>query len=103
MILAFNVLHYIVDVPELIERIGALLRPNGVFISSTACMKEKKSLVRYIMLLLTKMRIVPKMIFYKKVELENLIKSGNFAMIKSVRISNLPEYFIVTRKKNESV
>jgi len=99
VILAFNVLHYISDLPSHMERINALLKPNGIFISSTACMNEKRSLIRYLMLLLTKIGIVPKMKFYKKVELENLIKNGKFEMIKSERISKLPEYFIVTRKR----
>ncbi len=44
-ILAFNVLHYIEDVPKLIERINTLLKPNGIFVSSTACLKEKRSLL----------------------------------------------------------
>lgn len=42
VILAFNVLHYIDDMPRLIERTNTLLKPNGVFISSTACLKEKR-------------------------------------------------------------
>lgn len=99
VILAFNVLHYIEELPSLMERINVLLKPNGIFISSTACMKEKRSLVSYLMLLLTKIGIVPRMKFYKKAELENSIKNGGFEMIKSDRISKLPEYFIVTRKR----
>jgi 2-polyprenyl-3-methyl-5-hydroxy-6-metoxy-1,4-benzoquinol methylase len=99
VILAFNVLHYIEDMPSLIERINRLLKPNGIFISSTACLKEKRSFMRYLVLLLTKLRIMPKTNFYKKVELETLIKNGNFDIIKSERISKLPEYFIVSSKR----
>ncbi len=98
-ILAFNVLHYIEDMPSLIARINSLLKPNGVFISSTACLKEKRSLMRYLVLLLTKLGIMPKTNFYKKIELETLIENGNFGIIKSERISKLPEYFIVSRKR----
>jgi 2-polyprenyl-3-methyl-5-hydroxy-6-metoxy-1,4-benzoquinol methylase len=65
-ILAFNVLHYIEDVPKLIERINTLLKPNGIFVSSTACLKEKRSLVGYLVLLLTKIGMMPKIFFYKK-------------------------------------
>lgn len=100
VILAFNVLHYIEDMPSLIERINSLLKPNGVFISSTACMKEKRSLIRFVVSLLSKIGIVPKMISYKKVELETLIESGNFELIKSERVSKLPEYYIVMKKIN---
>ncbi len=99
-ILAFNVLHYIEDMPSLIERINRLLKSNGTFISSTACLKEKRSLMRYLVLLLPKLGIMPKINFHKKIELETLIKSANFDTIKSERISKLPEYFIVS-KKNE--
>jgi len=100
VILAFNVLHYIEDMASLIERINSLLKLNGVFISSTACMKEKRSLVRFLVSFLSKIGIVPKMISYKKVELENLIENGKFELIKSEGISKLPEYFIVMKKIN---
>jgi 2-polyprenyl-3-methyl-5-hydroxy-6-metoxy-1,4-benzoquinol methylase len=99
VILAFNVLHYIEDMPRLIERINTLLKPNGVFVSSTACLKEKRSLIGYLVLLLTRIGMMPKIFFYKKNELEILIKNGNFEIIKSEKISKLPEYFIVTRKR----
>ena len=99
VILAFNVLHYIEDMPSNVERINSLLKPNGIFISSTACMKEKRSLVRYLVSFLSKIGLVPKIISYKKVELETLIENGNFEVIKSERISKLPEYFIVMKKR----
>ncbi len=99
VISAFNVLHYIEDMPSNVERINSLLKPNGIFISSTACMKEKRSLVRYLVSFLSKIGLVPKIISYKKVELETLIENGNFEVIKSERISKLPEYFIVMKKR----
>ncbi len=99
VILAFNVLHYIEDMPHLIERINSLLKPNGIFISSTACLKEKRSLLKYLVFVLTKLGIMPKTNFYKKNELETLIKNGNFDIMKSEKISKLPEYFIVSRKR----
>jgi len=99
IVLAFNVLHYIEDMPCHIERISRLLKPKGIFISSTACLKEKRSIIRYIVLLIKKLGIMPKTNFYKKIELEALIKNGNFDIMKSERISNLPEYFIVSSKR----
>ena len=97
-ILAFNVLHYIEDMPRLIERISALLKPNGVFISSTACLKERRSLIGYLVLFLTKIGMMPKIYFYKKNELETLVTNGIFERAKTEKLSKLPEYFIVTRK-----
>ncbi|MFT4970673.1 MAG: 2-polyprenyl-3-methyl-5-hydroxy-6-metoxy-1,4-benzoquinol methylase [Chitinophagales bacterium] len=66
VILAFNVLHCIEDIPSLIKRIRSLLKPKGVFISSTACLKEKKSLLRYGLFWLIKVGVVPKMNFMKE-------------------------------------
>ena len=100
VILAFNVLHYIDDMPRLINRIHTLLKPNGVFISSTACLKERRSLIGYLVMLLGKIGIIPKIYFYKSNELEALIMNENFGIIKSEKLSNLPEYFIVTRAKS---
>lgn len=97
-ILAFNVLHYIEDIPKLIEKIDTLLKPDGLFISSTACLREKRSFVGYLVLLLTKIRMMPNIYFYRRSELEALITDGNFHMIKTEKLSKLPEYFIVTRK-----
>lgn len=45
------------------------------------------------------MKIVPKTIFYKKSDLENLITKGDFRIIKSELISSIPEYFIVGEKE----
>ena len=99
VILAFNVLHYIEDMQSLIKRINSLLKPNGIFISSTACLKEKKNGIRFLMWVLNTMKIVPKTLFYRKSDLENLITKGGFNIIKSEMISGLPEYFIIGKKE----
>jgi 2-polyprenyl-3-methyl-5-hydroxy-6-metoxy-1,4-benzoquinol methylase len=92
-------LHYITDLPRLTTGVNELLKPNGVFISSTACMNEKITILRFILKIASKIGHVAKMKIFKKTELEHLIKNGNTEMIKSVRISNIPEYFIVTKKR----
>ena len=98
VILAFNVLHYINDMPSLIERINSLLKADGIFISSTACLKEKRSFLRSLLFALMKLGIMPRTEFYKKSDLESLITTGGFNIITSEKISTLPEYFIVMRK-----
>lgn len=97
-IVAFNVLHYIDDMPALMDRVHSLLKPNGVFISSTACMKEKRSFLRTAVYLAMKLRVLPKIQFYKTTELESLITNGTFSLVKSEKISKLPEQFILVSK-----
>jgi 2-polyprenyl-3-methyl-5-hydroxy-6-metoxy-1,4-benzoquinol methylase len=65
VILAFNILHYIEDLPQVILRINDLLKPGGLFISATACLGERKTFLRMMMFLLTKIGLVPRMKFFK--------------------------------------
>ena len=76
VILAFNVLHYIYDMPSLIKRINSLLKADGVFISSTTYLKEKRSFLRSLLFALMKLGIMPRTEFYKKSDLESLITGG---------------------------
>ncbi|MBY0425377.1 MAG: class I SAM-dependent methyltransferase, partial [Cytophagales bacterium] len=94
----FNVLHYIHDKRDFYLRIHELLKPNGLFISSTACLRERGSILRFIMSGLTAFNFVPKMIFYKTSELETEIREAGFTILESYNITKLPERFIIARK-----
>ena len=61
-------------------------------------LNRKRSFLRYLVLFPAKLGIMPKTNFYKGIELENLIKDGDFDLIKSERLSKLPEYFMVARQ-----
>lgn len=98
-ILAFNVLPYIEDLPSFLKQINTLLKPNSLFISSTACMKERRSIMRYIVQFFSRLGVIPKTSVYRKEELENLFKEENFRVYRIKKLSMLPEYFIVAVKK----
>jgi 2-polyprenyl-3-methyl-5-hydroxy-6-metoxy-1,4-benzoquinol methylase len=99
IVTAFNVLHYVEDIEADARRVGDLLSPGGLFISSTACLGERISFLGLLVLTLGKLRIMPEMTFFKKSELEKLVSSGGFQIIETVKLSRLPEYFIVAKKK----
>ncbi len=98
VVTAFNVLHYLTDKKRNYNRIYELLKPQGLFLSSTACLGERYSLVRFLMSILTNIGIVPKMIFYKTSELESEIEKAGFSIIETFNITKLPERFIVAKK-----
>lgn len=98
VILAFNILHFIEDIPEVMVRINDLLKPGGLFISATACLEERKTFLSMMMFFLTKIGIVPKMNFFKITELEKLIANEKFAIVDRKSISQLPDCFIVSKK-----
>lgn len=99
VITAFNILHYLEDKEIYMKRINELLKPNGIFISSTIYSKEKKTILFYFFSFINKLKIMPKINFYSLHELENNILKCNFKLIESYDISPFPERFIVVSKK----
>ena len=103
VILALNIIHLVEDTQKVIQRTNELLKPGGLFISSTACLGEKKTFLSSILFILiftlTKIGIVPHMSFFKISELEDLITNENFQIVKTESLSHSPEeYFIVAEK-----
>ena len=105
VIMAFNILHYLEDTKEIMQRINELLKPEGLFISSTECMgeEEKKKFSRFLsfsaLFVMKKTRILSTK-FFKFSELENLIYNGNFQIIETgkLKLRDLRFYFIAARK-----
>jgi len=99
VILAFNVLHLFKNTQEVVRRINGLLKKGGLFISSTVCLGEKNTFFAFFFLLLTKIRIVPYVKFFKISELEDHIVNKNFEIIETEKtFSDTYSYFIVVKK-----
>ena len=100
VILAFRILHMLEDIQAVIHRINVLLKPGGTFISVSACMGDKKSLLSILVFLASKMRIVPQHInLFKLPELQGIITDGGFQILEHERMDDkLPHYCIVARK-----
>jgi ubiquinone/menaquinone biosynthesis C-methylase UbiE len=100
VILAFNILHLLEDTQEVLQRIYDLLKPGGLFISATACLGEKKSLLSILISLLSKIGIVPYTRHYTFSELEDLVTNGDFKIVEAEIVSHSPpNYFIVAKKR----
>ena len=98
VILAFNILHLLEDTQKVMQRINELLKPGGLIISTTACLREK-TFLRIFLFLLYKTGIIPYMGFFKISELEKSIANGNFQIVESKCLDNSPlDYFIVAKK-----
>lgn len=95
---AFNVLHYIKDIPEAVQQAGQQLAPGGLFLSSTACLGERRSVLRALTSILMKLGIMPNTHFLNKADLTSFIISGGFRIVSVKEVSPLPEYFIVAEK-----
>ena len=83
VILAFRILHMLEDVEAVVRRINELLKPGGTFISVSACMGDKKTLLSILVFLASKMRLVPQHIsMFKLPELQGIITGGGFHILE---------------------
>lgn len=105
VITAFSVLHVLDDLPQTVERVIELLKPGGLFISITPCLKEKMApwnrFELNIYLLLMKLGLLPMMLTnYKFAELIDIIEKSNFNILETEKVFyKMSSYFIVAKKK----
>jgi 2-polyprenyl-3-methyl-5-hydroxy-6-metoxy-1,4-benzoquinol methylase len=98
VILAFNILHLLEDAHPVVHRINELIKPGGLFISTTPCLGEKKVLGIFLSIL-SKIRIFPYLKRLKIPELEGLIANGNFQIVETENLDPTgPSHFIVAKK-----
>jgi len=103
-ILAFNILHVLKYDQQVIQRITELLKPGGLFISATPCLKEKMVIFDKTKLslyaLLIKIGLVPNILTrFQFPELEDLIANSNLQIIETEKLYHrLSSYFIVAKK-----
>lgn len=82
-VLGLNVLHLLPDWRARIETIHRLLPAGGLFITSTACLKEKLpwSWLRFATPLLRALRVMPRVAFFKKGEFRDCIVQTGFEVV----------------------
>ena len=86
------------------QRIAELLKPGGLFISATPCLKEKMDLPNkmqmYFYTILARIGMLPiNLNRFKFSDLDNLLSNENFKIIKTDRLFyQMSSYFIVARK-----
>lgn len=104
VVIAFNMLHTVPCPQKTVQKIEDLLKPEGLFISVTPCLQEKKSLFVslqiYLMRILSKAGIIP--IPIRELvgsDLDALIEVGDLEIVESEMIfSGASSYFITAKK-----
>jgi 2-polyprenyl-3-methyl-5-hydroxy-6-metoxy-1,4-benzoquinol methylase len=104
VILAFAILHGLENHRQVIKRITELLKPEGLFISATPCLKERMLFLNkvqmYFYLLFSKTGMIPvKLSRFRFVELDELIVGGHFQIIETeIIFHKMSSYFVVAKK-----
>jgi len=100
-VLGLNVLHLLPDWRASIETINRLLPAGGLFITSTACLKEKLpwSWLRFVAPPLRTLRVLPTLAFFKKSEFQDCIVQTGFEIVHDWTPESSPmTVFLVCRK-----
>ena len=96
---AFNVLHYLDDFPQVLDRIRHLLKPGGVFLSATDCLgngvtgESVKKFIKY------RTGRMPYVAFFKQEKLPGLIAAGGFTVEESVNLFPAPPNLFVAARR----
>ena len=104
VILAFNMLHTVLSPQDVMLRINELLKPEGLFISVTPCLRQRMSFLVNLQIqlvrVLCKLGLIP--IPIRRItspEVEDLLETGGFQSIESEEIyKDASSYFVVAKK-----
>ena len=98
-ICAFSLLHLIEDVPNLLDRVREQLKPGGLFISKTVCLKDSSFLVRALVPVLTATGIAPRLTFLSAGDLHQLLRAAGFEVEQTAYLgAKRTNPFIVARR-----
>jgi 2-polyprenyl-3-methyl-5-hydroxy-6-metoxy-1,4-benzoquinol methylase len=98
-ILCFYLLHLLEDTSKVMQRINDLLKPGGLIISATPCIRG--TYYGALLTPLSKIGLVPPIASCTISELENLMVDGNFEIIETECLHKSgQQYFVVAKKKS---
>ncbi len=103
-IIAYGIIHLLEENQKVIQRIHELLKQGGLFISTTACMKDKMAIKTRIevtlFIFMKRLGIFPLHLnMFKSSDIEKIIMDQNFIIIETEKIKDgIPAIFIIARK-----
>lgn len=98
-VLGFNLLHLVRDLDGAIARAHELLRPGGLYITKTACLREMTPVIRLILPVLRAFGKAPFVHVLGREGLETSIRDGGFDIIEARAFEGARgSWFVVARK-----
>ena len=98
-ICAFSLLHLVGDIPAVLARVRDQLKPGGLFISKTVCLKEASYPIRTMVHVLTAVGIAPRVTALGESDLIRHFRDADFEIQQTAHFSKgRMNPFIVARK-----
>jgi len=101
-VLGFNILHLIKDRASALAGAHRLLKPGGLLITKTPCLKEMNPLIRLAVPLMQAIGKAPDVAFFNAAELEAEIAAAGFEVVERARHGTKPKQepriYLVARK-----
>lgn len=83
VVMAFNLLHLLEDIPGAVRRIHALLKPGGRFVSKTPCPGEQSRLWSALLTVLRLLGFAPYVRCLSFAELEGILTEAGFEILET--------------------
>lgn len=101
VVVVYNVLHLVDNLDDLMKQMNQLLKPDGLLISATACIGQKKSFVTQLLKLLSKLGFFIKVNTYSYQSLTDTINRHGFETIDSKELNETAPNLYLVSKKNK--
>jgi len=98
MIMAHSLLHLLEDKEDLLRKINKGLKPEGLFISSTICMRDVMPLLRFILPIGRVFGLLPLVTFFTLTQLEKSLRDAGFTIERNWQPNKKQAAFIIARK-----
>ena len=99
--LALSLLHLLEDPPAAVDKIHALLKPGGVFVSNSACLGEHHGFLRFLGPIGRALGLLPQLSFFNFAQLRQIIEAAGFEVLEFwVPEARKPHVaFVIARRK----
>ena len=98
VVLGLSILHLLENKEEVIAKVYKMLKPGGIFVSSTVCLEDSMSWLKVIAPLGKLLGLMPLVKFFTKEELEACLCNAGFAIEYSWQPGKGKAVFLVARK-----
>lgn len=98
VVIGFSLLHLLENKENVVAAIYKLLKPGGLFITSTVCIDSSMRFLKLFAPIGKLLGLMPPVKFFTTQELKDCMQTAGFDIEQSLQNSNSPDLFIAARK-----